>query len=95
MQLSISAGWVYSVAQVVRSERTSQAKWKERANQDAGGEVDRVNFNLQTLTSASCFSQNAVKMAVNAGILIPPGVDWVLRVCRNLSAALHRYRYAR
>jgi RHS repeat-associated protein len=77
MRLSIMAGWLYSVVRMVRGEAESHTKC--HANRGVARDLDCVESNVQTLAPVCRYSQNAVKMHVDSGVLISSRMNWVLR----------------
>ncbi len=93
--------WVTELAQAVKASattppsRTAKTHRQESENSAATPSAKFEKREYQDPLPACRSSQNAVKMPVDIGVLISTRVDWVLRAWRNLSAALHRCRYAR
>jgi hypothetical protein len=89
MRLSIMAGWFYSVARTVRGEAESHTTW--HANRGVARDLDCAELNSQTLAPACRYSQNVVKMPVDAGVLISPRGNIISRALQNASQNFARF----
>jgi RHS repeat-associated protein len=88
MRLSIMAGWFYSVVRMMNGEAESHTQW--HANRGVARDLDCAESNSQILALASCFSQNAVKTPVDAGVFTSYYAIFAMRILQKLAQFVGR-----